>query len=45
VGKICRKMGVGDATFHRRRKVYARMGASEIRRFKQREEEHAKLKR
>jgi putative transposase len=45
VGEVCRKMGVADATFYRRRKVYAGMGVSEIRRLKQLEEENAKLKR
>ena len=57
VDGICRKMGVAEATFYRRKKVCAGMGgeplcaigsrtmASEIRRLKQLEEENGKLKR
>ena len=43
VCKICRKMGVAEATFYRWKKVYVGTGVSEIRRLKQLEEENAKL--
>ena len=45
IGEICRKMGSAEATFYRRKKVYAGMGVSEIRRLKQLEDENGKLKR
>ncbi len=45
IEEICRKMGVSEPTFYRWKKVYARMGVSEIRRLKQLEDENAKLKR
>ena len=45
VGEICRKMGVSEATFYRRKMVYAGMGVAEIRRLKQLEDENGKLKR
>ncbi len=43
--RICRKMGVAEATFYRWKKVYAGMGVAEIRRLKQLEDENGKLKR
>ncbi len=45
VPKLCRKMGVAEATFYRWNKVYAGMGVSEIRRLKLLEDENGKLKR
>ena len=45
VVKICRKMGVAEATFYRWKKVYAGMGVSEIRRLKQLEDGNGKFKR
>lgn len=45
VGDICRKIGIAEATFYRRTKVYAGMGVSEIRRLKRLEDENGKLKR
>jgi putative transposase len=44
VDEICRKLGVTQATFCRRKKKYAGMGASELRRLRQVEEENRKLK-
>jgi putative transposase len=45
VAEICRKLGVSEPTFYRRKKQFAGMGTVEIRRLKQLEEENAKLKR
>ena len=45
VEEICRKMGISEPTFHRWKKRFAGMGAAEIRRLKQLEEENTKLKR
>jgi putative transposase len=45
VGEICRKMGVSEPTFYRRKKQFAGMGVAEIRRLKQLEKENTKLKR
>ena len=45
VEEICRKLGVSEATFYRWKKQFAGMGAVEVRRLKQLEEENAKLKR
>jgi putative transposase len=44
IEESCRKMGVPEPTFYRWKKVYAGMGATEIRRLKQLEDENAKLK-
>ena len=38
-------MGISDATFYNWRKKYGGLGASEVRRLRQLEEENAKLKR
>lgn len=43
--EICRKLGVSEPTFCRWKKQFIGMGVMEIRRFKQLEEENAKLKR
>ena len=40
---IHRKMGILEPTFYREKKVYANMGATEIRRLKQLKDENAKL--
>lgn len=45
VDKICRKMGISDATFYKWKKKYSGLGPSELRRLKQLEEENGKLKR
>jgi putative transposase len=45
VSDITRKMGVTDVTFYRRKKLYANMDVTEIRRLKQLEDESHPLKR
>jgi putative transposase len=45
VEEICRKLGVSEPSFFRWKKQFSGMGAVEIRRLKQLEEENAKLKR
>jgi putative transposase len=45
VEEICRKMGIGQATFFNWKKKYAGLGPLEVRRLKQLEEENSKLKR
>jgi len=45
VEEICRKLGVSEPTFYRWKKQFAGMGIPEIRRLKQLEDEHTKLKR
>jgi putative transposase len=44
VENICRKLGVGEATFYRWKKQFGGMGVAEVRRLKQLEEENRKLK-
>jgi len=44
IGEICRKMGTLESTFFNWKKNYAGLGVSELRRLKQLEEEHRKLK-
>ena len=44
VAEVCRKMGIGDATFYVWRKKYQNLGPSELRRLRQLEEENRKLK-
>ena len=44
VEAVCRKMGVSEPSFYRRKKRFAGMGVPEIRRPKQLEEENARLK-
>ncbi len=44
VEEVCRKMGVGQATFYQWKKKYSGLGISELRRLKQLEEENRKLK-
>ena len=45
VEEVCRKLGVSEATFYRRKTQLAGMGMVEIRQLKQLEEENTKLKR
>jgi len=45
VGDACRQLGVSEATFYARKKKYARLGVSELRRLRQLEDENARLKR
>ena len=44
VAAICRQLGVSEPTFYRWKKQYAGLGAAEVRRLKQLEEENRKLK-
>ena len=44
VAQICRKMGIGEATFYRWKKKFEGMGVAELRRLRQLEEENRKLK-
>ncbi len=43
VGDICPQLGVSEATFHVWKKKYAHVGVSELRRFRQLEEENERL--
>ena len=45
IAEVCRKAGISDATFYNRRKKYAGLMPSEMRRLRQLEEENTKLKR
>ncbi len=45
IDEVCRKMGIGQATFYQWKKKYGGLGVSELRRLKQLEEENQKLKR
>jgi putative transposase len=47
IGEVCRKTGISEATFYARRKKYAGLIPSEMRRLRQLEDEdeNAKLKR
>jgi len=45
VGDLCRQLGVSDATFYARKKKYAHLEVSELRRLRQLEEENSRLKR
>ena len=44
VGEICRKMGIAEATFYRWKQRYGGLGAPEIRRLRQLEEENRRLR-
>lgn len=44
VDEICRKISIAQATFYAWKKKYGGMGVSELRRFRQLEEENRKLK-
>lgn len=45
VEDICRSMGISQATFYIWKKKYGELGASEVRRLRQLEEENLRLKR
>lgn len=45
VTDVCRSVGISEATFYNWKKKYADLGASEVRRLRQLEEENARLKR
>ena len=45
VDEVCRTMGVSEPTFYCWKKQFVGMGAPEIRRLKQLEDENSKLKR
>ncbi len=44
VADVCRRIGVGEATFYVWRKKFAHLGVSELRRMRQLEEENRRLK-
>ena len=44
VDKICRKMGISEATYYSWKKKYGGLGVSELRELRQLKEENAKLK-
>jgi transposase-like protein len=44
IGEVCRKTGISEATFYARRKKYASLMPSEMRRLRQLEDENGKLK-
>jgi putative transposase len=45
VSDVCRGLGMSEATFYNWKKKYGDLGASEVRRLRQLEEENARLKR
>ena len=45
VTDVCRSLGISEATFYIWEKKYGDLGASEVRRLRQLEEENARLKR
>ena len=45
VEDVCRQLGVSRATFYAWKKKYAHLGVSELRRLRQLEEKHTRLKR
>jgi len=45
IGKICKELGVSDATYYKWRKEYGGMGVDQARRLKELESENARLKR
>ncbi len=42
--QVCKKLGVSEATYHRRRKQYGGAGADEVRRLKELEKGNARLR-
>ena len=44
VAEVCRKLGVSEATFYNWKKKYSGLGAAELRRLRQLEEENSRLK-
>jgi putative transposase len=45
VADVCRQLGVSEATFYVWKKKFAHLGVSELRRMRQIEEEHVRLKK
>ena len=45
VGDVCRQLGVSAATFYAWKKKYGHLGATELRRMRQLEDENTRLKR
>ncbi len=45
VADVCRQMGIAEATFYIWKKKYASLGATELRKLRQLEDENARLKR
>jgi putative transposase len=45
VSDVCRGLGISEVTFYNWRKKYGDLGASEVRRLRQLEEENARLRR
>ncbi len=45
VGDVCRQLGVSEATFYAWKKKYDHLGATEVRRMRQLEDENMRLKR
>ncbi len=45
IGDVCRRLGIAEQTFYAWKKTYAHLGVSELRRLRQLEEEHNRLKR
>ena len=45
VGEVCRKTGISEQTFYRWKQKYSGMLPSEMRKYKQLEEENARLKK
>jgi putative transposase len=44
VAEVCRKLGISEATFYNWKKKYDGLGAAELRRLRQLEEENSRLK-
>ena len=44
VAEVCRKLGISEATFYNWKKKYDGLGAAELRRLRQLEEENLRLK-
>ncbi len=44
VDEVCRKMGISEATFYNWKKKYGGLGVTELRRFRQLEDENNRLK-
>ena len=45
IGHVSRQLGIAEQTFKNRKKKFAHLGVSELRRLRQVEEENARLKR
>ena len=45
VEDICRSLGISQATFYNRKRKYGELGASEVRRLRQLEQENLRLKK